>query len=83
MPEVLRWPINLIRMRYLHGFQIAELEFPAVFRVFVLRRIVNYDSTIADDFHDLTRNGSIPVGHKIADVDFHTVSFANECSCNM
>jgi len=83
MPEVLRCPISLIRMRYLHGFQLAELKFQAVFWIVGLGRIVNDHSPVADDFHNLTRNGSVSVGHKIADIDFHTVSFANECSCNM
>ena len=67
----------------LQGLQVRNLEFHAVFWVFMLGCIVDYDRTIADDFHDLTRNGSVPVGYKIADVDFHTVSFADECSCNM
>ena len=74
MPEVFLCPISLIRMGYLHGVQLAELEFQAVFWIVRLGRIVDYDSPIADDFHDLTRNGSIPVGYKIADVDLHTSS---------
>ena len=74
MPEVLRCPISLIRMGYLHGLQLAELEFQAVFWVFIFGRIVDDDSTIADDFHDLTRDASILGRYKIADVDSHTNS---------
>ena len=74
MPEVFLCPISLIRMGYLHGFQLAEFEFQAVFWVFIFRRIVDYDSTIADDFHDLTAYASILGCNKIADVDLHTSS---------
>jgi hypothetical protein len=74
---------NLYWYSLLQGLQVRNLEFYTVFWVFRLGRIVDYDSTIADNFHNLTRNGSVFIGYKIADVDFHTVSFANECSCNM
>ena len=83
MPEVLRWPINLIRISYLHGLQLAELEFQTVFWVIIFTCIVDYDCPVTNDFHNLTTNALVLVGYKIADVDFHTVSFANECSCNM
>ena len=71
MPEVFLCPISLIRMGYLHGFQLAEFEFQAVFWVVVFRRIVDYDSTVANDFHDLARDAFVLGGYKIADVDSH------------
>ena len=74
MPEVFLWPISLIRMGYLHGVQLAELEFQAVFWIVVFRRIVDDDGTIAHDLHDLTGNAFIFGCDKIADVDFHTSS---------
>ena len=74
MPEVFLCPISLIRMGYLHGFQLAEFEFQAVFWVFIFRRIVDYDSTVANDFHDLTADALVLGGYKIADVDPHVNS---------
>ena len=74
MPEVFLCPISLIRMGYLHGIQLAELEFQAVFWVFIFRRIVDYDSPVADDFHDLTADALVLGCDKIADVDFHAIS---------
>ena len=46
MPEVFLCPISLIRMGYLHGVQLAELEFQAVFWIVRLRRIVDDHGTI-------------------------------------
>ena len=74
MPEVFLCPISLIRMEYLHGLQLAELEFQAVFWVFIFRRIVDDDGPIAHDLHYLTGNASIFGCDKIADVDLHTSS---------
>ena len=71
MPEVFLCPISLIRMRYLHGFQLADFEFQAVFWVFIFRRIVDYDSPVADDFHNLTADSLVFGCDKIADVDSH------------
>jgi hypothetical protein len=54
--------------------QFRTLEFQAVFWIFIFTGIINDDSTIAYDFHDLTRNSFIFVCYKIADVDLHTSS---------
>ncbi len=74
MPEVLRCPISLIRMPYLHGVQLAELEFQTVFWIVRFTCVVDYDRPVTDDLHDLTGNAFIFGCDKIADVDFHTKS---------